>query len=303
MMHHKMLVCLFLMAPLLTPVGAADTVYLKNGVRFDGIVHERPDGNLLVEADKRKIVFRAGEVDRVEQNDRTGVIDKEAAKARWAVRDAEMAEITGLTADQRSRVEALMYELRTPHAGDRRRIREKLTGLHAEMDIVPYLAYRLPEMSHRFSPWVLETIVLLDPKRGRAFARDYAFHEFAGTRAMSIELIGRLRDEERAGIVARGLVDHDPDVRIAAAYALAAVGARDATPALIELLRDADLKVANASRSALKSLWQEETAGRSLLTEEEWLAFYDGLASKPESTFSLGGLESLIPESEEFEDE
>ncbi len=283
--------------------GAADTVYLKNGVRFDGMVRDLPNGHLLVEAGKRKIIYRASEVDHVEKNNKTGVIDKEAAKARWAQRDAEITRRTGLTADQRRRVEALMFELRTPHAGERGRIRDKMAGMQAEVDIVPYLAFRFPELSQRFSPWVLETMVILDPRRGRGFARENCFHEYAGTRAMSIGLIGRLRDLDSIPLVVRGLVDHAPEVRIAAAHSLAALKARNATPALIEALGDRSLKVANASRSALKALWQDETAGRSLYTPEEWRAFYDGLASKPEGAFTLAELEPLIPESDEFEDE
>ena len=71
----------------------------------------------------------------------------------------------------------------------------------------------------------------------------------------------------------------------------------------MELLQDPELKVANACRSALKSLWKEETEGRSLLTIEEWNAFYEGVTPKPEGVFALADLEPLIPEEEEFQDE
>jgi len=287
----------------LAACAAADTIYLNNGVRFDGVVRERPDGNYLVDAGGRKIIYRAAEVARIEQNNRTGAFDKEAARRRWAERDAELTELTGLTTDQRRRVEALMFELRTPHPGDRQRIRERLAAMQAEVDIVPFLAMRLRELSHRFSPWVLETIVILDPRRSRDYAREYMTHTHAGTRATAIELAGRLGDAESAGAMARGLVDHAAEVRIAAAYALAAVKARNASPALLQLLEDPDMKVINAARSALKLLYQDETEGRSLLTLEEWRGFYDSLTPRPEGTFALEGLEPLIPEHLEFEDE
>ena len=142
-------VMLFVMGAVLcvAALAAADTVYLNNGVRFDG-----------VEAGERTLVYRPSEIARIEENDKTGGFDREAARARWERRDAELTALTGLTAEERETVEALMYRLQRSDPAERKSVRDKLVKLQEEMPVFKFLAWRMPGVSHRLSPWVLEAM-------------------------------------------------------------------------------------------------------------------------------------------------
>src|SRR5690606_1229603 len=100
-------------------------------------------------------------------------------------------------------------------------------------------------------------------------------------------------------LIARGLVDHQHPVKIAASYALAALGAKQATPALIELLPHADQRVSNAARESLLILWAEETGDTRPATVAEWKALWDRQTTT-ETPFDLAKLEPLSPEEEEI---
>lgn len=286
-----------------TGAAAADTVWLHTGVKFDGVVTERPDGSYQVRAGERLMVFRKDEIAQVERNDRTGALDLDAVRARWAERDAELTAKTGLNAEQRRMVEAALWDLQNDEDGTRIRARNDLLRMHGQFDVFKYLAFQFPQVSHRLSPHVLETLVLLDAGRGRGVAREAITHVYQGTRAMAIELLARLNDTEYAPEIARGLVDHSLDVRIAAAYTLGALGAKAATPVLIGSLTHPDLRVNNAARDALNTLWRAETGGERLVTPDEWEKVWSANAARVGTRLASADLKPLIDPELEFQDE
>lgn len=282
----------------------ADTVHLKNGVRFDGEVTKRPDGNYQVQAGRRTLVYRPSEIANIEENGKTGEFDREAAVARWKKRDAELTALTGLNAEQRNAVEELMYRLQLSDPNERKAVRDKLVKLQEEMSVFKFLAWQMPGVSHRLAPWVLEAMFYVDPGRALPHLREHAGHRYYGTRAKALELLGRLGDTESVVLMARGLLDHTQDVQIMAAYALANSRARQATPALIETLKQPDLRVSNAARKALQALWKEQIdADAPPRTVDEWNAVWAGQRDAYENPVSLQYLEPLIDPEYEFEDE
>jgi hypothetical protein len=301
---HLRILCLTILTLSTIMAAHADTVYLKNGVAFDAVVTERPDGLYSVNAGGRILLYRPEEIDRIEPNDRTGALDKDEIKARWANQDAELTRLTGLNAEQRRKVDQFIYALQSDSAADRKTARDTLIAMHEEMDVFRYLAYRQPSLSHRLAPWVLEAMFFLDAARALEPLRENTRHREFNTRAKAIELLGRMRDIESAGLIARGLVDFKFEVRIMAAYALANLGARTATPALIQSLTHPDLRVSNAAREALQALWKSENGDTNPQTVDEWNALW---AKRDTATLgegiSLATLEPLILPEEEFQNE
>lgn len=297
------ILCLCFTVSLICIAVHSDTVYLNNGVSFDAVVTERSDGLYSIDAGGRKLIYRPDEITRIEPNDRTGALDTNAIKASWAKQDAELTQLTGLTAEQRRKLDPLIYALQSDSPAERKSVRETLMGMQEEMDVFRYLAYRQPSLSHRLAPWVLEAMFFLDPRRVLDPLRENTQHRDFNTRAKAIELLGRMRDIESAQLIARGLVDIKFEVRIMAAYALANMGAKNATPALIQSLTHPDLRVSNAAREALQALWNAITGNAKPQTVDEWNAIWTAQQSLIGEGINLAALEPLIQPEEEFQNE
>lgn len=272
----------------------SDTIYLNTGVQFDAaVVQENADGSKVVKAGNRTITYRAEEIARIEKNDKTGKFDKEAAKARWAQIDAEITASTGLNATQRSQIEVLLFQIQRGEDAQRLDARDRLVALQKEMDVFSYLVYQLPSIDYVSFPYILEVMFLIDPGRTLPHLRENAANAVPGARAKAIELLGRVRDVESVGLVARGLVDAVSEVRIMAAYALANLSAKQATPALLEEMKLPDLRVANASREALQALWKNELGEQKPQSVSEWIDFWNAHAAEVSQPIDYAALEPL----------
>lgn len=291
-----------LAAVLMVTAAGADTVYLKNGVEFDGVVTSVPEDPELfrVTAGERSLVYRASEIERVEKNEKTGKQTNEEILARWQEQDKLLTEQTGLTADQRRLVQELMFELITDNASKRLAIREKLVGLQKEFDAYKYLASEWVGVSILIAPNLLEVLTYMDGARAVALLQEAAVNNYYGTRSMAINLLGRLGDSNNQALVARGLVDHKQEVQISAIYALAAMKVRAATPALIGLLPNHDDRVSNASKEALQALWADLLPDPKPSTVDEWTAFWNA-QEKSTTPIELAGLEPLSNPVDEIE--
>lgn len=299
-MSWKLRVCL--VATLMIGAAGADTVFLKNGVEFDGVVTPVPENPDLfrVTAGKRSLTYRTSEIDRIEKNDKTGIETKEDILARWEERDRQLTEETGLTAEQRRLVRELMLELVTDNASRRLAVREKLVALQSEFDVFRYLAYEFPTESILIAPSLLEVMVHVDAGRAVEVLLQAAQSNFAGTRAMALELLGRLGQSAHKDLIAQGLADHKQEVQLAAIYALASLNVREATPALIGLLAHLDLRVSNASKEALRALWADSLPDPRPSTVDEWTAFWNS-REKSGTPIVLSDLEPLTDPAAEIE--
>ncbi len=282
---------------------AADTIYLNNGVRFDGVVTQLPDGNYRVHAGERVLTYRASEIERIEQNDRTGHFDWSDARERWAKQDAELQELTGLNAEQRKRVRELLYQLQITEDSRRMLARDELLAIQTQIDVFPYLQFRLDEVSHRLSPWVLEAMYYINPQRALPHLRRNTEHVFYGTRQKAIELLGRMEHTESIPLVVRGLVDHNFDVRAETALSLARLSARNATPALIETLTHPDMRVSHAAQQALQTLWHSYLGDSIPQTVDEWNGVWEQHSASYDNPLELSPLNSFILPEHEFMDE
>tara|TARA_R110001592_G_scaffold117322_3_gene319258 strand:+ start:410 stop:1333 length:924 start_codon:yes stop_codon:yes gene_type:complete len=279
----------------------ADTIYLKNGVRFDGVATPVPDqeGIFKVSAGDRQLIYRDSEIDRIEKNQRTGHLDKQALVARWEERNKKLTEETGLTADQRRLVRGLVFELKSEDGSVFISVKDKLQALQSEFDVYGYLLTIYPELSPLLSPNVLRVMAYLDPARSVPLLQEGAEKNYFPVRVISIEMLGRLRHQDSVPILARGLVDFSYPVQISAAYALASMGVRQATPALISLLTSADLRVTNASRESLNVLWAEQLGDKKPISVTEWTEFYSA-QTNPGAPIQLAELAPLSSEEDEI---
>ncbi len=287
----------------LLPLGAvfADTIHLKNGVRFDGVVTPVPDqeGVFQVTAGDRKLIYRESEIARIEKNDKTGHLDKKALLERWEEKNKRLTEETGLTAEQRRMVRGLMFELKSEDMSKRIAVRDKLQGLQQEIDVFGYLSTLYPELSPLMAPNVLWVLAHLDSRRSIELLQGATQQNYAEVRAVAIELLARMRHRESIPLLTRGLADFDQTVQISAAYAMAELGVRNATPALIALLASPDRRVSNATRESLVAIWGEALGDTRPNTVSEWEAFWSTQA--PEGTpIVLADLEVLSPEEDEM---
>ena len=296
----KRTITILLAGALLGASAIADTIYLKNGVRFDGIATPVPDqpGFYRVKTGERTLIYRESEIREIEKNDRTGKLDREALLARWEEKNRALTGETGLTAEQRRQVRGLMSELKSESVPHRLAVREKLIGLQAEFDVYGYLLTLYPELSTLMAPNVLEAMYYLDGVRSAALLKESAQSNYFGTRVMAIELLARSGAREALDLIVRGLADHQNPVKIAAAYAVANLSMKEATPALIGLLPHPDQRASNAAREALLILWAEETTESRPATVDEWKALWDRKGAG--NAFELASLEPLSPEEEEF---
>jgi hypothetical protein len=288
---------------LCVPSAGADTVTMNNGTRIDGQVQEKPGGRMVVIVDGRSIELRPEEVAQVEKNEKTGGLDQAALEARRAERDRRHLEETGLTLEQRMEVMELMRNLQSSDSKLKERSREALLAKGKELDLFQFFELYVRGLSPRFIPAVLEVLCTFDAPRAIPLVREHCLHVDANTRITAITLLSKEQDYNSVELIARGLLDHEPDVQIAASNALAALRARETTPILLDNLQSADARVRYVSRHALARIWSEPDAPVDFETHEEWAAFWASEAKAVDNPITTAGLEPLVKPGERFEDE
>lgn len=298
------LVCASVMLVLAALPTTADTIHLLNGATIDGEVISESADVITLRVGERTVVYRKSEIDRREENEKTGHFDRAAALARYQERDKELTEQTGLTAEQRRTVRELILGLKSEERGVRNDIHQRLVAMQQQADLYPYLELSMKEMSHILSPWVLEAMFVVAPARVLPVLPVYAAHSYNGTRKMALRLFAEAGIGSSWEFVARGLVDHYREVQIEAAKSLAALGAKGATPALLDLAALPDVYVSGASLESLQALWSgsfgESGPPQNL---EEWNAFWGARVSSVPRTVRLASLEPLIEPESEYQNE
>lgn len=282
---------------LATGMAGADTLVLSTGVRVDGEVKERPDGLIELKAGNRTVVYRPEEVTSHEKNDRRGGFDMGAARARVAEKQREMEEKTGLTAEQRARVDEILHQMATASSDSERiRHRDALVNLQGEMNVYGYLAWRCRAVLH---PWTLEVMYRIKPTDTVPKLRRGTQDPWFETRRAAIEILGSLGVRDASELVVRGLADHKPEVRLGAITAVAQLKIYTATPVLIEHLTSPNQKLANASRDALKAMWAAKLGETKPASVEEWTTFWQAQPEAQQAVYAMATLQPLIPEADE----
>ncbi|HOZ48624.1 MAG TPA: hypothetical protein PLO37_19980 [Candidatus Hydrogenedentes bacterium] len=297
------IVLALLVGTLVSTAALADTVYMKNGVQIHGKVISQDDKRIVLQIGDRKVTVRTNEAAKIEENEKTGKLDRQVMLERARQREEEMTEITGLTPEQRTRVKAVMQLLLSEDPNVRVDGQRKLVALAQEMDVFTFFAHYLPMMLPRFIPGVLDVMAAIQPENTIPILREQVLNVDAGARAKSLELIARLGDVEGIPLAARGLLDHEPLVQIAAAAALGQLRAKEATPVFIEAMKGFDVRVNNACREALSGMWSTPEQRVDHFNAGDWQAFWETRANSVASPLQPFLLEPLVPAGSCFVDE
>jgi hypothetical protein len=271
----------------------ADTVYLKDGSTIDGTVIKSDAEAVVIEIGSGNTTLRAADVARIEKNDKKGETTTLSILRAKQHADA-LDRRTGLTAKQRDAVRAAIEPLWSPDEAERSAARKKLLAMSKEMSVFTYLESYLPYAKGLVAPEIMKTLVDIDPVRAKDTVLPFTQNSDPANRAKAIEIIGSYKSDDDLETLSRGLVDVDNSVRIAAAHAVAALGSKRATPALLEGLKSTDPKVQNATREALKRLWSTANTNVDLNTVEAWNAFWKSKSREVKDPISPSELAPLI---------
>jgi hypothetical protein len=288
---------LYLCSVILALPLAADTLVLSTGATIDGVVKTRSDGILEVTTGDRTVFYRPNEIVSHEVNDRKGGFDMDAIRARVAQKRQEMEEKTGLTLEQRERVDDLLHLLATASSdGERIRYRDQLVNLQTEFNVYRYLSWRTSAVLH---PWTLEVMYNINPSETVPKLRRGTQDPWYETRREAVMLLGRMGVQEAAELVVRGLADHTTEVQLAATIATGQLKALTATPVLIEQLAAPDMRISNASREALEGMWASRLGSDKPETVSDWEAFWKAQPESGQQVYARATLQPLIPEEDE----
>lgn len=271
---------------------SADTVYFKDGTSLDGEVSRPNDNSIVLQAGNARLTFSVSEIDRIEENDRTGA-DYDLNAVMAAERQAEMREVTGLTAEQREEVRQVLELLKSPEADIRRRAQEQLVNMSASMDVFQYLEAKLPFQKGPVTNDMMEAMILINPDRAGKALQVKAYEAVPSQRAKALELLGKTKSGEAVETVARGMVDAEASVRLAAAQALGEAGDKRATPVLIEGLTSNDAQLRNASRTALSRIWSSGEVRIDHESADAWRTYWSSQAGSVSGAVNVNQLEPL----------
>ncbi len=276
---------------LLSCAAEADTLYLKNGTSRDGKVSQPNDNAVVLDVGGTKTTYLISDVERIERNDKVG--DAHSPDPAAIQHEMELQRITGLTARQRQEIEALLEPLKSEDATARKRAAQRLIEKGKEVNILPFLEYSLDGLSELFTGPVLEVMLALNPTKTWPLVRRAAHDRNQAIRATAIHMLAAQGKKELA-LVARGLVDPEPIVIIAAAEVVLQVADPRVTPALIPHLESSNPRVRNACLSALIGIWSADPAARELTTFAQWRDYWATQAPNVKNAFSPGSMEPLI---------
>lgn len=282
----------FAAAAFIATAAYADTITTDVGVTFDGVVTETPDGNYKITAGDNVLFYQKSEIVSIEKNDKTGKLDMEKVAEEARKADAELTEKTGLDQSQRARVEALLPQLMEDGPGHIH-ARDTLVAMAGECDIYKYLEFVYVQSTPFLQIQLLDVLIHLDSNRAVPQVRESLTNSFPGVREKAIEMLAAAGDASSVDKIARGLVDPEVTVRIAATYALANLRQRAATPALIECLPHPDLRVSGAAREALATLWSDVIGDKRPANVDEWNAIWEANKKGVSGSVTLSQLEPL----------
>ena len=275
----------------------ADTVTMKDHVTYDGKVISNKDGLIRVQVGDRELTLPAADVEQVETNDKRGqTVNYEEVERLAAERDKELVAETGLEVQDRDAVDALLLDFFSMDEAAVRRARRALLDMAKTKS-----PYRYLEMQWRdFFPSKLgplfEVMFDMNPDGMRENLKEMALCDSETTRAACLRCLGELRDRSSLELMKRGMADEFPEVRIAAAHGIRVLGAREATPVLIEALKAGDPRVRNAACETLTALWSEP--GQSppeFAQHSEWRQFWKAKADGIPKAWNPNDIEPLVP--------
>ena len=272
----------------------ADTVHFSDGTSLDGKVTQVNENCIAVESGSGRMLFQVGRVERIEKNDKAGTIDLGKTSPRQLEFERELKEKTGLTAEQREQVVRVVDKLASEDSNERDAAIKRLVAMQKEVDVFTFLTNTQQSYGARVLPGVLEVMMAIDREKAKPIVRTCATDAVPGNRAAALQIMGSAHDVASLETMARGLVDVDDSVRVAAAAALAMAGSKRATPALLEGLGGIDKRVVNACTAALTKLWSTKDTAVQFDSAEGWKQFWAEHAGEVADPIAMAGLEPLF---------
>ncbi len=293
-MTMKLIIAAVVPAFVLVTAASADTVYFPDGTAVDGVV-THPNANCIaIESGGGKMLIQANRVERIETNDKTGTVNL-SKTSPWTIKiEKEMREKTGMTQEQREEIVRIIDRLGSDDANERLLSIRRLVALQQEVDVFKFLVNTMSSYGARTKPGVLEVLMALNREKAIPIVRDCATDQVASNRAAALTIMGKAKDVASLETIARGMVDVDTSVRIAAATALAATGSKRATPLLIEGLDNLDKRVVNACNVALSALWSTDDALVQFDSADGWNRFWGDRSVAVTEPLRMAELEPLF---------
>jgi len=275
-----------------------DTIWFKDGTSLDGKVSQ-PNVNVYVlEVKNGSMHFQASTVARWEENDKMGEYNMYVMSPRQRAHEEQRQEMTGLTPEEIEELFQIMEPLGSDDPADVDRAKQALLAKHGEKDIFKFLKAAMRDMTYKYRPAVMDVMSEIDPERARPVLAEQARDPFTENRAKALELLGTVGTKDDLETIARGVVDQDPVVGMAAAESLAKLGDRAATPALLEGLRSTDRRVQNTSQEALSRLWANAGAPADSSSPADWQAFWQSQSSSVDKPVRVANLSPLVSSEE-----
>ncbi len=291
--------CLIAIVALIAAGGraGADTVLMKDSNTYDGKIISRNSDLIRMKSGDHDVVLPVADVESVEINDKRGEDVNYAEIERLAKeRDKELVEKTGLQARERSAVDELLRLFFLSDEDSSRTARNRLLEMVKDHNPYRYLKMLLPEIYPAKLAPLLEVMSEMNPGDMRETLKETATSTSETARAACLRCLGKLKDKTSLELMKRGMVDEDPDVRIAATRSVEALGAREATPVLIKALTADDMRVQNASRDVLSTLWSEPgKPPLNFLQNAGWKEFWNTKAASVSGAWDPDTIEPLVP--------
>lgn len=271
----------------------ADTLHLKDGTALDGTVVKINDNCMAIRSGNGEIVYSNDEIDRVEKNEKKGALDLAVTNPAALRHEQELEKATGLKAEQREKIIAIVDRLAHEDAAERSQAVKELIALNQQFDVFRFLKESRQGFGARVLPGVLEVMLALNKGETKPIVLDCLNDKSPPVRAAALELLAKHKELASLETVARGLVDSEDDVQIASAHALAALADKRATPALIASLASANPRVRNAALAALGRVWSTAEAQVKFETADEWTKFWNDSSAQAGKPIELASLQPL----------
>lgn len=271
-----------------------DTVRLKDGTTLYGKAVQLNENSVRISFEKGSMTIPASQIASIEENDKVSDLDLNKVHPLAEKRRQELSERTGLTGEQRTLIRKAMGPLNSSDPMAVAEARQRLVALNKEMNVFQFLDASLPYLTDRYVPEVMRTMSEIDPERALPVLRERTLDVSPQSRGAAVELLGKVGGAQQVLTIARGLVDHEPEVRIAAAKGLAIAKDKGATPALLEGLDSAEAQVRNACRAALRAIWSTDSNAVDFESSNQWKGFWASRVATIEKTVDPARLAPLV---------
>ena len=246
-------------------LATADTITLPDGSTMDGVVKEINANCVALTVGENTMEFQRSEIASMEKNEKRGDPNKPLVLPSVQKWHDKLNEDTGLSAEQRDRVVALVDALfRAKEKDEHQKAENDLIALNKTFNAAKFIKTSLDNrstMARRMAN--LEALSVLEPSTTVPYLEKGLVNAYPAMRALCLRLYtnvlykqsGKL-DRSTLVYLARGFLDFDSDVQLAAGTALAKFGEKTVTPVLISKLEDPETQVRNIANDALSHIWE-----------------------------------------------